>query len=231
MEVAKKRIQEWNTDSLDALDLSHLNLDELPKIPDYVTRLDCSFNNLITIKHLPKYLEYLNCSNNNLEHIAKLPSSLKYLNISGNPKLSVVNKDITIIQDVPPSVEDMTDELHEGKCFDWDLMEDYDIKSYLISSKDNIIVNYKKEKILCYSRSLFKNNERHFNQMNFIKNQEYYTFLGDVIFKDVAISRKTLNYLLNTHYDIYNFIYIKSMNLNHKKYELYEVESFKLTDL
>ena len=226
MEVAKKRIQEWNTDSLDALDLSHLNLSELPKIPDYVTRLDCSFNTLITINHLPKKLEYLNCANNRLQYISKLPSSLKYLNISGNPKLSIDNKDITIIQDVPLSIEDVTDELHEGKCFDWDLMEDYDIKSYLISSKDNIIINYKKEKILCYSRRLFKNNESHL-----IKNQEYYTFLDDTIFKNIIISRKTLNYLLNTHYDIYNFIFSQSMNLNQRKYELYEIESFRLTDL
>jgi Leucine-rich repeat (LRR) protein len=232
MEVAHARIKEWNPGDLDTLDLSHLNLSKLPEIPDYVTRLDCSFNNISEIYVLPKKLEYLNCSNNRLKTLPKLPKSLRYLNLTNNPiserEISNLNlhKSTMLIwgEDIKLNFDK---KMHDGKCFDWNLLEEHDVISYLISSKDNIIINMPHlngEKMLCYSKKIFKNNEMHM-----ISDEEYYTFPHNDILKNIIISRKTLNYLMNPKYQIYNFK--KVIDKSFTTENIFGVESYQLKDL
>ena len=72
----------FNTDFI-KLDISHLDLDEIPK--DFLKKLDkleildCSDNILTELPDLPNSLELLNCSKNKLIELPKLPNSLNHL--------------------------------------------------------------------------------------------------------------------------------------------------------
>lgn len=66
------------------LDLSNLNLDILPHIPEGIKILKCNNNNLKFIDYLPSTLEELHCENNRLTYLFKLPKNLKVLKCKGN---------------------------------------------------------------------------------------------------------------------------------------------------
>jgi hypothetical protein len=66
------------------LDLSNLNLEILPYIPEGITILKCNNNRLKSIEMLPLSLEELHCENNNLTYLFNLPKNLKILKCKGN---------------------------------------------------------------------------------------------------------------------------------------------------
>jgi Leucine-rich repeat (LRR) protein len=57
------------------LNLSWLNLEHLPELPNNVTHLYCSYNSLVSVC-LPPMLQYLDCSNNMLRELPTLPNTL-----------------------------------------------------------------------------------------------------------------------------------------------------------
>lgn len=78
------RVAEWN-DETQILDLSGLELTQLPELPEKLTKLNCSRNQLKEFNvALPENLTYLNCSYNQLEYLPALPEGLVYLNCSHN---------------------------------------------------------------------------------------------------------------------------------------------------
>jgi Leucine-rich repeat (LRR) protein len=105
MEEALRRVAAWTNGPLD---LSELELDELPPLPDGLTHLlcvdnnlrilpallpatlielDCSYNNLLTLhtpSGLPASLEKLICDDNNLVSLPRLPAGLLVLSFSSN---------------------------------------------------------------------------------------------------------------------------------------------------
>lgn len=83
---AYARVQTWIAAADDSieLNLSGLNLNNLPLIPDNVKFLNCSLNILKTIPPLPQTIIKLNCSDNLLTQLPKLPGSINYLNCMNN---------------------------------------------------------------------------------------------------------------------------------------------------
>jgi hypothetical protein len=81
MEEAQARIQQWLKvgNKQARLDLSNLDLTELPEIPETVIDLNCSSNKLHELKGLPRGLLRLACGGNYLETIQGLPEGLIYL--------------------------------------------------------------------------------------------------------------------------------------------------------
>jgi E3 ubiquitin-protein ligase SspH2 len=61
------------------LNLSYLNLTELPELPKGLEKLYCDNNNLNQLPELPEGLKYLFCNNNKLTHLPELPKGLKVL--------------------------------------------------------------------------------------------------------------------------------------------------------
>lgn len=97
MDEAKQRIQKWikNYNIYTWLDLSHLNLTELPDIPPNCVKLDCSHNKLISLPELPN-CEKLDCSCNKLTKLPRLPK-IDFLICSNNK--------IVYLEDIPqPSI-------------------------------------------------------------------------------------------------------------------------------
>ena len=89
MEIVRQRITDWS-DETQTLDLSGLDLTELPELPDKLTKLNCSYNQLVEFNFpLPENLTYLNCSHNQLEELPSLPETLTYLNCSHNNLLEL----------------------------------------------------------------------------------------------------------------------------------------------
>lgn len=86
MEEAINRIKRWqyyNDDSL-TLNLCHLDLTELPPIPEGVRSLYCTFNKLTKIDNLPNSLSILYCSMNNIKNLDNLPPNLQILHCQYN---------------------------------------------------------------------------------------------------------------------------------------------------
>lgn len=74
MEIALQRIHDCFNGKLD---LSCLDLTEIPSLPDGIVELRCSNNRLTSLPQLPSGLQTLYCSNNQLTSLPPLPSSLK----------------------------------------------------------------------------------------------------------------------------------------------------------
>jgi Leucine-rich repeat (LRR) protein len=66
------------------LNLSYLNLTELPELHEGLEKLYCDNNNLTQLPELPEGLEYLWCHNNKLTSLPELPKGLKELYCSIN---------------------------------------------------------------------------------------------------------------------------------------------------
>jgi Leucine-rich repeat (LRR) protein len=81
MEIALQRIQERVNG---ILNLSGLNLTELPPLPEGITVLRCDSNQLTSLPTLPSTLEVLHCHQNHLTSLPELPS-LTSLSCSHNP--------------------------------------------------------------------------------------------------------------------------------------------------
>jgi len=82
---AQRIIDEWvagNTSS--ELNLSNLELTELPSLPFNLKWLNCSNNQLTSLSLLPSTLIILNCNNNQLTSLPPLQQSLKSLYCSSN---------------------------------------------------------------------------------------------------------------------------------------------------
>jgi len=116
-EVAKKRIQEWVEENKHKkqktmLDLSRLQYDNFPEIPEDVIWINCCGNiqlkslkglprglkkleysgcPLKELEGLPEGLEYLQCDDSDIEILDNLPNSIKYISITGyNSKLKLI---------------------------------------------------------------------------------------------------------------------------------------------
>lgn len=68
----------------DTLDVSWLNINKLPPLPDTLKNLNCSYSNLETLDNLP---ENLNCAYTKIKTLPLLPKSLKSLNTTNCKKL------------------------------------------------------------------------------------------------------------------------------------------------
>jgi Leucine-rich repeat (LRR) protein len=111
MEEAQRRITRCIQNRETTLDISYLDLKELPNnlpnnltelycynnkitklenLPDNLTELDCDNNKITKLENLPRYLTYLKCSNNMITKLENLPNNSiklycfnnKYLHIS-----------------------------------------------------------------------------------------------------------------------------------------------------
>lgn len=196
MNEVVKRIQEYDINSPDFLDLTNLGLKEVPEIPYGVAKLDISFNDIKELSNLTSSLISLTCTHNRLtsegiksvsklsnlqsfncsdNHISKLPelsSNLSYLNISNNSfsKKPSIAKSIVLVD-------------YNNK-YNPDPKACMDLDFYFIASKDNVLVNIKGEYI-CYKR------------------QELNIFLSDY-----DIDEEGWKYLKSRYYSIYNLVEI-----------------------
>ena len=86
MNIANLRIEMWkkNNDVNTILNLSGLELTELPKLPDNLEKLDCRYNKLSSLSNLPS-LKWLDCRSNKLTDLSTLPTTLTTLYCNGNP--------------------------------------------------------------------------------------------------------------------------------------------------
>jgi hypothetical protein len=78
------------------LDLSELNLTELPNLPNTVKKLNCSYNPLKTLRNLPPNLRTLKCEGTALVRFENVPITLRYVNCSGS--------DLTSLDGLPDSI-------------------------------------------------------------------------------------------------------------------------------
>lgn len=76
------RLNEWldTNDTSRVLDLSNLNLDSLPDLPDNIEYLKCNNNYILYINRVPKSLKVLECRNN---YILKLEELISLSKIQG----------------------------------------------------------------------------------------------------------------------------------------------------
>ena len=87
--VAKRRVIEWiqentNKRHKSVLDLSELQFEELPEIPDVVQSLKVNFNRkLKSLQGLPSGLKRLECSGYRQKEFKDLPPTLEYLKCDG----------------------------------------------------------------------------------------------------------------------------------------------------
>lgn len=87
MKIAIERIKKWEADGNDwkVLDLSNLELEELPELPDNLIKLNCSRNRLTFFNtELPSELEYVDCSYNLMTAIPIMPINCRYIDCSHN---------------------------------------------------------------------------------------------------------------------------------------------------
>ena len=82
-----------------ALDLSYLDLDELPELPTNLLYLDCSYNKLAVLPILPSNLKFLACSHNKLINLNNIPFSLKALHCEYNQikDLPLLSENLSIL--------------------------------------------------------------------------------------------------------------------------------------
>jgi len=97
MEEAKKRINTAETEAMKILDLSDLNLDICPEIPEQITFLILNNNNLTKLPALPENLSDLYVDNNRLTEITDLPEQLELL--------SCVNNNLSRFEDLPDTLQ------------------------------------------------------------------------------------------------------------------------------
>lgn len=102
-----------------------------------------------------------------------------------------------------------------AKCLDLNLMDEESIDFYLISSKDNIILEVDNT-IICYTRQDIK------NQAYVTKNYIY--FDKQSALPNVRIDKTNYNRLLNRKYDIYKIYKNGDKNLH-------QVLGYKMKDL
>jgi hypothetical protein len=78
-------IQKWIREGKpnNVLDLSCMNLTELPHLPDTVRYLDCAGNPIQLLHNLPPNLRKLDCRNTLITEFQTIPYSLRYINCSG----------------------------------------------------------------------------------------------------------------------------------------------------
>lgn len=96
-QTAVKKLEEWfrrGPFESDKLDLSHLDLCELPPLPKWVKALDVSHNHLRSLPELPSGVQRINAKGNQLATLPALPDSVIWLNVADNslkslPKLNV----------------------------------------------------------------------------------------------------------------------------------------------
>jgi Leucine-rich repeat (LRR) protein len=212
MNTVLQKIEEYHVNGTKILNLSHMNLHELPNLPDDIIQLDVSYNYITKLPKLPSNLSHLNCSYNSITKLPKLPSSLKSLNCSNNRLFSIkvpkslsylnisnnyfeskpqVNKNIRLID---------TNNFYKSNnkksfCYDIDLEEDVPLEHYLISSKDNIVIRIN-SKYLCHNRKVLE-------KLFLIQNGSY--TIDQPEFKNLVLNQKEVNYLKNRKYSIYDF--------------------------
>jgi|UniRef100_A0A6C0H1A6 Leucine-rich repeat (LRR) protein len=93
MDIVQKRINDCLQNNSLKLDLSNLNLEYLPNLPENLIELYCDQNQLILLPdNLPKNLCILNCSFNKLKFLPNLPNNLEYLYCNNNNLLSLPNE-------------------------------------------------------------------------------------------------------------------------------------------
>lgn len=97
MEEAKKRINTAETEAKKILDLSDLNLDTCPEIPEQITFLILNNNNLTQLPKLPPNLSDLYVDNNQITVITDLPENLELL--------SCVNNNLSKLEDLPDTLQ------------------------------------------------------------------------------------------------------------------------------
>ena len=102
-----------------------------------------------------------------------------------------------------------------SKCLDLNLMSDESIDFYLISSRDNIIIEVNGV-IICYTRDDVKNEA--YKYKNFIY------FGKKSALPNVMITKTDYNKLINRKYDIYK-IY------KNKDEKIHFVQAYKMKDL
>lgn len=87
MNIAIQRINKWETENNDwrVLDLSGLQLEILPELPNNLVKLDCSKNKLRSFNvELPVGLEYIDCSYNYMTTLPFMPVDCRYIDCSHN---------------------------------------------------------------------------------------------------------------------------------------------------
>ena len=82
MEIALQRIRHCKNRRLD---LSRLELTELPPLPDDLILLRCDSNQLTSLPTLPRSLRIFHCHSNQLTSLPELPPFLESLSCSHNP--------------------------------------------------------------------------------------------------------------------------------------------------
>lgn len=87
------RIKKWIENDIDTalLDLSKLNLTELPYLPSNLKVLYCSGNKITSFHNLPQSLNILYCDINPISCLEHLPNHLEYLNCSFTKMRSLIN--------------------------------------------------------------------------------------------------------------------------------------------
>jgi len=194
MNEAVKRIQEYDINSPDFLDLTNLGLKQVPELPYGIAKLDISFNDIKELTNLPSSLTSLtcthnrlsfegiksiskldkiqsfNCSDNHITKLPELPSSLVYLNVSNNQlsKKPDIPKNIILID-------------YNNK-YNPDPKQSMDLDYYFIASKDNVLIKIDKEH-LCYRRQDLK-----------------------IFLEEYNIDGEGWKYLKSRYYSIYNLV-------------------------
>jgi hypothetical protein len=107
-------------------------------------------------------------------------------------------------------------------CFDINLKDFEDVNFFLISSKNNIIINLK-GKFYCYTRGEITKIGQPFTY----KGNTYYAFPEASILHDILIDEASFRYLSYRRYVIYKFI--KSEKRVYYN-PIYTVESYTLDD-
>lgn len=100
MKRYQRRIRKWLKQGIRhaVLDLSDLDLTELPRIPEGVEVLKCSNNKITKLSNLPLTLKKLICVGNFITHLSNIPEGVETV-ICG------VNDNLISIDDLPDSVK------------------------------------------------------------------------------------------------------------------------------
>jgi len=86
MKTARRRVAAWTSG---ILDLSNLNLTELPPLPAALRKLNCGWNKLTSLPELPATLIELCCTINKLTSLPDLPATLTRLSCGNNELTSL----------------------------------------------------------------------------------------------------------------------------------------------
>ena len=79
-------------------------------LPNSLNELDCSYNQINQLDHLPNSLKEVDCSNNKIINLNNLPNSLKQLNCDDNQIIQLDN--------LPNSLEELTCSFNQIKQLD-----------------------------------------------------------------------------------------------------------------